>query len=195
MPFFFLYIYVLNKTLGLYFINNSVVHGIHSLNSKGVHINVFACDNLKFRRVHIKAPGDSPNTDGIHIGHSTNIQVLDSNISTGDDCIAMIAGSKNLNISGVTCGPGHGISVGSLGQLQTHEVVNHIHVQNCTFIATQNGVRIKTWASSIPGSATNITFEDITMIKAGNPIFIDQHYCPVGPCNRQVHLYFPSFYH
>ncbi|MCD7459125.1 hypothetical protein HAX54_040164 [Datura stramonium] len=170
-------------TLGFYFINNAIVHDIHSINSKGLHINVFSSNNVKFRHVHITAPGDSPNTDGIHIGYSTNIHILDSDIGTGDDCISMIEGSKSINISGVTCGPGHGISIGSLGKSSNNEIVKDIHVKNCTFIATQNGVRIKTWASMNPGSATTITFEDIIMQKAWNPIFIDQHYCPASPCN------------
>lgn len=30
-------------------------------------------------------------------------------ICVGDDCIAITAGSSNIDISGVTCGPGHGI--------------------------------------------------------------------------------------
>ncbi|CAN4123736.1 unnamed protein product [Withania somnifera] len=172
-------------TLGFYFINNAIVHGIHSINSKGVHINIFRNNNVTFRHVHITAPGDSPNTDGVRIGYSTNIHILDSNIGTGDDCISMIAGSKSINISGVTCGPGHGISIGSLGNFP-HEVVKDIHVKNCTLISTQNGVRIKSWASAHTGSATTITFEDITMNEVGNPIFIDQHYCPRGNCSSKA---------
>ncbi|XP_049399848.1 exopolygalacturonase-like [Solanum stenotomum] len=172
-------------TVGFYFINNLIVHDIHSNNSKGVHINVFNCTNGFFRHVKITAPDDSPNTDGIRIGYSNNIHIVDSNIGTGDDCISMVAGSQSINISGVTCGPGHGISIGSLGKLSKNDVVKDIHTKNCTFINTQNGVRIKTWASSMTGMATNITFEDIIMIKASNPILIDQQYCPTGNCKKQ----------
>ncbi|XP_015170035.1 exopolygalacturonase-like [Solanum tuberosum] len=170
-------------TLGLYFINNLIVHDIHSNNSKGVHVNVYKCINAKFRHVQIAAPDNSPNTDGIHIGYSKNIHIADSNIGTGDDCIAIIDGSQNINITGITCGPGHGISIGSLGKVPTQEVVKDIQVKSCTFINTQNGVRIKTWASSIAGMATNITFDDITIINASNPIIIDQHYCPERNCS------------
>lgn len=141
---------------------------------------------MQFRHVKISAPGTSPNTDGIDIGYSTNIHIVDSNIGTRDDCIALVGGTQSINISGVTCGPGHGISIGSLGKSPIGDVVKDINVKNCTFINTQNGVRIKTWPSSVTGVASNITFEDITMIKAGNPIIIDQHYCPASYCKNQV---------
>lgn len=97
----------------------------------------------------------------------------------------MINGSQSINISGITCGPGHGISIGSLGKIQ-NEVVTDVHVKNCTLIATQNGARIKTWAPSESGSATSINFEDIFMDNVRNPIIIDQHYCSSPPCSSQV---------
>jgi len=28
---------------------------------------------------------------------------------SGDDCIAINSGSSNINITGINCGPGHGI--------------------------------------------------------------------------------------
>ncbi|XP_070031629.1 exopolygalacturonase-like [Nicotiana tomentosiformis] len=171
--------------LKLDFIKNAVVHDIHSINSKSFHFDLFMCNNVTFSHVNLTAPGDSPNTDGIHMGVSTNIQVLDSNIGTGDDCISMINGSQSINISGITCGPGHGISIGSLGKTQ-NEVVTDIHVKNCTLISTQNGARIKTWAPSESGSATSINFEDIFMDNVRNPIIIDQHYCPSPPCSSEA---------
>lgn len=161
------------------------------MNSKNIHFKVFGCGNMTFSHVNISAPPNSPNTDGIHISHSTNIHVLDSHIGTGDDCIAMIAGSNNINISGVTCGPGHGISIGSLGN-SPNEVAKDIYVKNCTLIGTQNGLRIKTWASSIVGNVTNINYEDIIMKRVQNPIIIDQNYCPTRHCSKKV-LAFPLF--
>lgn len=173
------------QTLGFNLVENAVVRDIHSINSKHVHFKVFACNNMIFSDVNITAPGNSPNTDGIHISRSTNIHIFDSNIAIGDDCIAIITGSNNINISGITCGPGHGISIGSLGN-SPNESVHDIHVKNCTLISTQNGVRIRTWGSSNVGNITNIIFEDIIMKKVSNPMFIDQHYCPTHNCTTQV---------
>ncbi|KAL2928305.1 hypothetical protein RDABS01_028805 [Bienertia sinuspersici] len=63
----------------------------------------------------------------------------------GDDCVAMSNGSHDIKITSVTCGPGHGISIGSLGKDGSKDIVENIHVSNCTFKGTQNGARIKTW--------------------------------------------------
>nr|GMD39258.1 exopolygalacturonase-like [Ipomoea batatas] len=166
------------------FVKNAIVHNIHSINSKNIHFNVFACDNVAFTGVTLLAPRDSPNTDGIHIGTSTNIRISRSVIGTGDDCISMVSGSQNIAIENVVCGPGHGISIGSLGRSQ-NEFVSNIHIKNCSLLDTQNGVRIKTWAPSYPSKVSNIIFEDIVMTNTNNPIFIDQQYCPDSSCTSQ----------
>ncbi|RZC08440.1 Polygalacturonase, partial [Glycine soja] len=57
--------------------------------SKNFHVNVLACNNLTFDGFKISAPEDSPNTDGIHIGRSTDVKVLNTNIATGDDCVSL----------------------------------------------------------------------------------------------------------
>ena len=99
-------------------------------------VNVFACKGMKFDHIHIIASKDSRNTDGIHIGSSSNIEIMDSTIATGDDCVSMSLGSKNINIRNVMCGPGHRISVGSLVRGPNEEDVSGLMVTNCTFIGT-----------------------------------------------------------
>uniref|UniRef100_A0A2N9GKA9 Polygalacturonase n=1 Tax=Fagus sylvatica TaxID=28930 RepID=A0A2N9GKA9_FAGSY len=119
----------------------------------------------------------SPNTDGIDISHSSNVRVLNTVMETGDDCIAINDGSSYINISGIACGPGHGISIGSLGKDGAYNTVEEIHVSNCTFTGTQNAARIKTWQGG-SGYARKITFENINIIDSQNPIIIDQDYNP-----------------
>ncbi|XP_031287275.1 exopolygalacturonase clone GBGA483-like [Pistacia vera] len=168
------------------FLNDSTIKEIKSVDSKKVHINVFACYNLKLKSINISAPGDSPNTDGIHIGSSKGIEIYDSVIGTGDDCVSLSPGSESILVSNVFCGPGHGISVGSVGRTPNEKAISGLTVRNCTFTGTDNGVRIKTWPDSYEGVLSNFTFEDIVMNNVQNPIVIDQEYCPYKACNKKV---------
>ncbi|KGN53196.1 hypothetical protein Csa_014667 [Cucumis sativus] len=155
--------------------NGLQMKGMKHINSAKNHISINMCHDVIFSHLHISAPEDSPNTDGIDISESTNIFIEDSFMATGDDCIAINNGSSNININGITCGPGHGISIGSLGKDGEYNVVENVHVSNCLLRSTQNGIRIKTWEGGY-GYAKNITFEKITMKNAKNPIIIDQYY-------------------
>ncbi|XP_043721194.1 exopolygalacturonase-like [Telopea speciosissima] len=166
-------------------VNNGRIRGIHSLNSKAFHFMINFCQNLGIRRINIIAPDNSPNTDGIHISDSNSIGISKSMIGTGDDCISIGQGSTNVTINGVSCGPGHGISVGSLGKYDDEKEVNGITVKNCTLSNTDNGVRIKTWPGSPPGRASGFIFDDIIMNNVQNPIIIDQQYCSGSSCKNK----------
>ncbi|KAK3437588.1 exopolygalacturonase [Eucalyptus grandis] len=170
----------------LNFVNNTIIKSISSVDSKNFHFNVFSCHNIEFRRVQIIAPDESPNTDGIHIGDSSRIKITDSQIKTGDDCVSIGPGSKDIEIVGVHCGPGHGFSVGSLGKYPNEADVTGLSVRQCTMTGSQNGVRIKTWASPLKSRAYNFSFHDITMRDVHSPIIIDQEYCPKGGCSAQA---------
>ncbi|XAR68160.1 Polygalacturonase [Bertholletia excelsa] len=164
------------------FVTNSTVTDVTSLDSKNFHVTILGCNNFTFQHFTIKAPDSSINTDGIHIGRSTNIFILDTTIQTGDDCISLGDGSQQVTVERVTCGPGHGISVGSLGKYDEEEPVIGFTVKNCTITGTDNGVRIKTWPAAKPGVASDMHFEDIIMENVSNPILIDQEYCPFSLC-------------
>ncbi|XP_050261315.1 exopolygalacturonase-like [Quercus robur] len=167
--------------------NKTVVRGITSLNSKFFHIALVECKNFKGSKIKISAPANSPNTDGIHIERSSSVYFSGSHIGTGDDCISVGQGNSQVTITGVTCGPGHGISVGSLGRYRNEGDVSGLLVRDCTMIGTTNGIRIKTWENS-PGSSavTNMTFENIVMNNVTNPIIIDQTYCPFTSCTSMA---------
>ncbi|KAJ4981468.1 hypothetical protein NE237_032305 [Protea cynaroides] len=116
-----------------------MIRDITSLNNKNFHINLFQSNDLTLKNLNILAPGDSANTDGIHIGDSARIHITDIVIATSDDCISIGPGTRNVNVTRVVCGPGHGISVGSLGMYKGEAKVNGVFVRNSTFINTQNG--------------------------------------------------------
>ncbi|OMO89409.1 Glycoside hydrolase, family 28 [Corchorus capsularis] len=158
--------------------NNIRISGLMSLNSQMFHIVINGCQNVHVRGVKIIAAGNSPNTDGIHVQLSANVEIISSSIKTGDDCISIGPGTKNLWIEGVTCGPGHGISIGSLGKDLKEEGVQNVTVKKTTFIGTQNGLRIKSWARPSSGFVQGVRFLDSVMNNVQNPIVIDQNYCP-----------------
>ncbi|RRT61402.1 hypothetical protein B296_00021545 [Ensete ventricosum] len=167
------------QSMRLLRVTNATIGNLTFVNSKGFHIGVQQSSSVTISRLQISAPADSPNTDGIHISRSDNVIFTGLNIGTGDDCISIGQGVNNLQISDVTCGPGHGIS---LGKYMNEEDVSGVTVRNCTVSGTTNGVRIKTWPGSPPSQASNFTFEDIIMHNVSNPIIIDQHYCPNHNC-------------
>jgi len=108
------------QTLSVSNSQNIVISGLHSLNSQMFHIVVNGCHNVRIQGVKITAPGNSPNTDGIHVQLSSSVTILNSKIGTGDDCVSVGAGTTNLWIENVVCGPGHGIRYHCINQIIKH---------------------------------------------------------------------------
>ncbi|CAN1156191.1 unnamed protein product [Linum perenne] len=108
----------------------------------------------------------------------TGVTIMNSMIGTGDDCISIGPGTNNLWIENISCGPGHGISIGSLGKEFDEAGVQNVTVKSVTFTGTENGVRIKSWGRPSTGFAKDILFQHVVMNNVYNPIIIDQNYCP-----------------
>ncbi|KAJ8755267.1 hypothetical protein K2173_019065 [Erythroxylum novogranatense] len=158
--------------------NNVKVSNLTSMDSQLFHISVYQSHDLAFENIKAIAPNSSLNTDGIHMQSVTGITVKGGTIMTGDDCISMGPGTKNVRIEHIACGPGHGISVGSLAEQANEDGVQNMTVTDAIFTGTQNGVRIKSWARPCTGFVKNIVFRNVAMRNAQNPIIIDQNYCP-----------------
>lgn len=179
------------QTLGILNSRNVRISGVRSSNSEMFHIVINGCENVKLQGVKVMAPGDSPNTDGIHVQLSKWVTILDSEISTGDNCISIGPGTTNLWIQNVACGPGHGISIGSLGKDYEEAGVQNVTVTNTTFRShVQNGFRIKTWGRPSKGFVRDVVFQHAIMLgdHVDNPIVIDQNYCP-GASHHQLSSY------
>ncbi|CAA2989611.1 probable polygalacturonase At3g15720 [Olea europaea subsp. europaea] len=164
--------------------NNVTLSGLTFKDIPHMHVILDSLTSVHVLNITIDSPGDSPNTDGIHITGSTNVVVDHCRIGTGDDCISIVSGTSNVKISNIVCGPGHGISVGSLGKNGNHDIVENVEVSNVVFIRTMNGARIKTWQGG-SGFARNMVFEKILSHESSRIIDIDQFYCDHMHCETQ----------
>ncbi|MBA0645129.1 hypothetical protein Goklo_013260, partial [Gossypium klotzschianum] len=167
--------------------SNLRVAGLRIRNAQQMHLSFNKCVNVKALNLSVIAPGNSPNTDGIHVSETHNIHIKNCVIKTGDDCISVVSGSQNVRATDITCGPGHGISIGSLGARNSAAYVSNVIVNRATISGTTNGVRIKTWQGG-SGYAKNIKFQNIMVHNVSNPIIIDQNYCDhhKSPCPCKV---------
>ncbi|KAK2636510.1 hypothetical protein Ddye_031302 [Dipteronia dyeriana] len=152
------------------------VKGLTIQNSQQMNFVISRCQSVRVSEVLVSAPGDSPNTDGIHITESTNVVLQDCKIGTGDDCVSIVSGSSGIKMKRLFCGPGHGISIGSLGKDNSTGVVTKVVLDTAFLSETANGLRIKTWQGG-SGYVRGVRFENVRMENVANPIIIDQFYC------------------
>ncbi|KAL7145683.1 hypothetical protein ABFS83_07G103400 [Erythranthe nasuta] len=166
------------RSITFNWVNDGEISGLTSINSQLMHIVINSCKNVKVSNVRIIAPDLSPNTDGIHVRSSIGVTITNSIIKTGDDCISIGPGTRNLWMEKILCGPGHGVSIGSLGRDFNENGVENVTLVNSIFTGSDNGLRIKTWARPSNGFVRNISYRNIVMKNVENPIIIDQNYCP-----------------
>ncbi|RRT55557.1 hypothetical protein B296_00029912 [Ensete ventricosum] len=171
--------------LRFYGSSDVTVSGITVRNSPQVHLKFDGCQAVEVTGVTISSPGDSPNTDGIHLQNSVNVFIHNTDFSCGDDCISIQTGCSNILVQNVNCGPGHGISIGGLGKADTQASVSNVTVQNANIVGTMTGVRIKTWQGG-SGFVKCIRFAKIKVSKVKTPIVIDQFYCDHSDCKNQT---------
>ncbi|GER48598.1 pectin lyase-like superfamily protein [Striga asiatica] len=172
--------------------SNLTVQGLKIRNSPQFHFRFDYCNSVRIDSLSIKSPATSPNTDGIHIENSNDVKIYNSIVANGDDCVSIGAGSYNVDIRNITCGPSHGISIGSLGMKNSRACVSNITVSDSVITQSDNGVRIKTWQGGF-GSVSRVAFANIRMDKVRNPIIIDQYYCDSkGKCPNQTSAVYVS---
>ncbi|CAM8961039.1 unnamed protein product [Rhodiola kirilowii] len=163
---------------------NVNVQNLAIQNAQQMHLVFMKCVNVVASNLMVQSPGNSPNTDGIHVSETQTVSIMNSVIKTGDDCISVVSGSRSVKATDITCGPGHGISIGSLGADNSEAHVSDVIVNRARISGTMNGVRIKTWQGG-SGTASNIVFQNIVMNNVSNPIIIDQNYCDHQKCHQE----------
>ncbi|CAA0827773.1 Pectin lyase-like superfamily protein [Striga hermonthica] len=152
------------------------VRGLTIRNGQQMNFIISNSNSVRVSGVQVSAPGDSPNTDGIHISASTNVILQNCKIGTGDDCVSIVSGSSGIKMKNIFCGPGHGISIGSLGKDNSTGIVENVVLETAFIRNATNGLRIKTWQGG-NGHVTNVKYQNVVMEEVSNPIIIDQFYC------------------
>ena len=153
-----------------------LVQGVTLANSPMFHLVPQNCTDVTIRGITINAPARAPNTDGIDPS-GWNFLITDCTIDVGDDNVAIkpnhsrTPGNKNFMVSNCTFRHGHGMSIGS----GTDGGIEDLVVSNCTFDATDSGIRIKTTRVR-GGLLQNLTYENLTMTGVKNPIYINDYY-------------------
>ncbi|ERN03259.1 hypothetical protein AMTRI_Chr02g220090 [Amborella trichopoda] len=164
---------------------NVMVTGITIQNSPQCHLKFDACTGVIVSNINVLSPGDSLNTDGIHLQNSKDVLVQHSNFACGDDCVSIQTGCSNVYLHDINCGPGHGISIGGLGRDNTKACVSNVTVRNVVIRNTMHGVRIKTWQGG-SGSVQGVLFSNVQVFEVQFPIVIDQFYCDRRTCKNQT---------
>ncbi|KAG5059243.1 hypothetical protein JHK87_000272 [Glycine soja] len=165
--------------------NFVTVRDIRIINSPLCHLKFDNSKGIKVNNITISSPEKSPNTDGIHLQNTQDVEIQRSIISTGDDCVSIQTGCSNIHVHHINCGPGHGISLGGLGKDKSAACVSDITVENISMKNTLYGARIKTWQGGI-GMVKNVTFSRIQVYDVMYPIMIDQYYCDKQICKNHT---------
>lgn len=71
------------QALTFYNCNNLVVKNLNIQDSQQIHVSFEKCSNVRALNLRVTAPEESPNTDGIHVTDTQNIQISNCVIGTG----------------------------------------------------------------------------------------------------------------
>lgn len=163
-------------------LNNCVrvfIHDWNSMNPPMKHIVFDGTDSdITIQNATNTAPYPTPNTDCLNL-QGSNCLVQNCVFYGGDDNIAMGRSSGSgvdILITNITCGTGHGISIGSI----TSAGISNVTVVNCTFSGTDNGLRLKA-DNDRGGVVQNINYMNITMTNVQAPIVLFSYYNEISP--------------
>jgi polygalacturonase len=152
------------------------VSGVTLQNSPGFHLDLIDGTDVTIRDVTIRAPADSPNTDGMDPS-GWNYLITKCTIDVGDDNIAIkplgarTPVNKNFTITQCRFLHGHGMSIGS----STKGGIEDVAVSDCAFDSTDSGIRIKT-SRGFGGLLQHVTYSDLRMTNVKHPIDIADYY-------------------
>ncbi|MDX9826373.1 MAG: glycoside hydrolase family 28 protein [Spirochaetia bacterium] len=139
--------------------------------------------HIRIEGIHIHNPADAPNTDGIDIDSCEDVEIVDSVVDVGDDCVALKAGSgaqglaegratRNVRIAGCSFLSGHGgVVIGS----ETAGGIENLDVSNCRFTGTDRGIRLKSRRGR-GGLVQNLSFRNLVIENTLAPLTVNLYY-------------------
>uniref|UniRef100_UPI003F52CAD8 glycoside hydrolase family 28 protein n=1 Tax=Pantoea stewartii TaxID=66269 RepID=UPI003F52CAD8 len=145
-------------------------------NAPNFHVAVSDSEGITLWGITIDTPATARNTDGVDPMGSSDVTLINSRISTGDDNVAIKAGNapaSHISIVNNQFGSGHGMSIGS----EINRGVSDVLVDGLTLTGTTNGLRIKSDRSR-GGQVRAVRYQNICMQDVDNPVVIDTHYDP-----------------
>jgi polygalacturonase len=165
--------------------NTFTLYRITLRNSPNFHVFFRDSDGFTAWAVKIRAPKRARNTDGIDPANCTNVTITESWIDTGDDNVAIKAGSgrpsTHITVAHNHFYSGHGMSIGS----ETDAGASAIQVSDLTIEGADNGIRIKSNASR-GGLVHDIVYDDVCIRDTRNALLFDTHYTPLGTATNLI---------
>ncbi|HEY3738237.1 MAG TPA: glycosyl hydrolase family 28 protein [Bryobacteraceae bacterium] len=156
-------------------------------NSPNFHV-VFSGNGFTAWGVIIDTAKTARNTDGIDPSSATNVTITQCFIHTGDDNVAIKAGSaggsSHMTIAHNHFYSGHGMSIGS----ETDGGASAIRVSDLSIDGADNGLRIKSNVSR-GGLVKGIVYEDVCIRNTKNPIYMDSNYSFFGAARNKPPLF------
>lgn len=151
-----------------------LLQDVQFVNSPFWTLHFVYSSNIIARRIQSLAPSDAPNTDGFDPDSAVNVTLVDSNLVTGDDGVAIKSGwdcagiaygrpTANVFIRNVTAyaRKAGSISIGS----EMSGGVQNVMVENCTLFGGGDGLHIKT-SDKRGGYVRDIFFNNIIITGA-----------------------------
>ncbi|MFZ6766901.1 glycoside hydrolase family 28 protein [Undibacterium sp. Di26W] len=156
-------------------------------NSPNFHVAMNRVDGFTAWGIRIDTPHDARNTDGIDPGASRNVTIAYSHIRTGDDNVAIKAGSsgpsENISVLHNHFYSGHGMSIGS----ETNGGVRNVLVEDLVMDGTTSGLRIKS-NDRRGGIVSGVVYRDVCLRDIRWPLYINTQYEP-GPSGDLIPSY------
>ena len=162
-----------------------LVQGLTFMNSPSWNLHPAFSEDLDFIDIKVRAPWDSPNTDGFDPESCRRVRLLGSEISVGDDCIAIKSGKielgrkyrtpcEDLEIGWCALLDGHGgVTVGS----EMAGGVRNVEAHHCYLKGNDRALRIKTRRGrGKDGVIDGIRFREIRMDGVKMPLVVNSFY-------------------